>query len=78
MLTPLLLRDIVSKGKMSYLQEESRALKRAKLDKLGNLMKNVTPKESWSHKLERRLDVFKQSLNVWEPGEKLKPELDTR
>lgn len=77
-LAPLLKRDILSSKKMSLFQEDARALKRAKLDKLGNLMKNITPKESWSVKLEKRLDVFKQSLNVWAPGEKLKPEIDTR
>lgn len=77
-LVPLLKRDILSAKKLSSFQEDARALKRAKLDKLGNLMKNITPKESWSMKLEKRLDVFKQSLNVWTPGEKLKPEIDTR
>eukprot|EP00801_Mesodinium_rubrum_P001068 Mrub_01068.p1 GENE.Mrub_01068~~Mrub_01068.p1 ORF type:complete len:760 (+),score=136.67 Mrub_01068:47-2326(+) len=77
-LAPLLSRDIASQKIMDQLKEETRARKRSKLDKLGNLMKNVKSKEDWALTLEKRLDVFKQSLNVWEPGESLKPEIDTR
>jgi len=77
-MVPLLGMDIPSEKLKGQLKEEARARKRTKLDKLGNLMKNVKPKEDWTLKLEKRLDVFKQSLNVWEPGERLKPEIDTR
>lgn len=63
---------------MDQLKEETRARKRSKLDKLGNLMKDVKPKEDWTLILEKRLDVFKQSLNVWQPGESLQPQINTR